>query len=683
MTDQHPSGAPSALPAVETPGEDGSDFYNTPQTAQTPVNQKETQEKVAETASAGEQRQSQEQTAAPQPYAQLPGLSLTNDSNLHDVTTGNNQSTENQNTEDQVMQGNEESTGTIVEAQLTATTQDATDATNATEQKQPQPELAPATGEAMEMDQKLAEPKPEGVVADASNTTVSGAAPTDAAQDGQQEQQGQGQGQEEEHPEWEEDSSPYESSSDDSTDSSDESDDDDEDYPILSPEEQARILMQAEAGSDDEGEGKGKPGGHIKTANEIQEDAPAIPDVTVTPEMKVVLLGHVQAIVENTALIEANVSGEYQVLEAGSLLCSEDRKILGVVCETLGRVENPLYTVRYASPAGMEEYGITQGKQIYYVEPHSSFVFTQPLKGLKGSDASNFHDEEVGEEEAEFSDDEAEAEYRRKQKQKRQEKKEARGGTGPAKAKRGPPGPSKLHQTEQLNYDDDAGEDGYTPLARPKNLPEMMAYQAEAPVEGDGPPSRGPGFRGGRGRGRGFDRGRGGRGRGGGPRDQGSYRSSAVDSQSQQQQQPQPQPQFQPQPTNYAQPPFGLPQQFPSFAFPQQLPQQPYAQGTAAAPSPFPFQMSYLQAFQQQQQQQQQQPQQPNPYQQVPHVNPLFLAALQQQQQQQQQFQQQQQQPQAQQAQQPAQTMNFDQVKAQLDLLRQLSNNGNQGPPPS
>ena len=376
MTDYHPPGPPSIVPAVETPpvavtpGEDGSDFYNTPETAQTPVNQRESQENVAETTSSGGQGQGQEKTTAPQSYAQIPGLSLTND-NLQDVKTGNNQSTENQNTEDQVMQGNEEPAAAKIEAQP-ATTQNATEAT-----EQKQPELAPAAGEeAMDVDQRLAEAKPEGVAIDVSDINVTDAASADVAQDGQQEQ-------EEEHPEWEVDSSPYESSSDESTDSSDDSDDDDDgDYPILSPEEQARILMQAEAGSDDEGEGKGKPGGHIRTANEMLEDAPMIPDITITPEMKVVLLGHVQVIVENTALIEANVSGEYQVLEAGSVLCTEDRKIVGVVCETLGRVENPLYTVRYASPAAMEEHGITQGKQIYYVEAHSSFVFTQPLKGM-------------------------------------------------------------------------------------------------------------------------------------------------------------------------------------------------------------------------------------------------------------------------------------------------------------
>lgn len=40
------------------------------------------------------------------------------------------------------------------------------------------------------------------------------------------------------------------------------------------------------------------------------------------------------------------------------------------------------------------------------------------LKRLKGSDASNVHDEEPGEDEIEFSDDEAEAVHRSRLKQK-------------------------------------------------------------------------------------------------------------------------------------------------------------------------------------------------------------------------------------------------------------------------
>ena len=669
MSDQQLPGPPSGIPSdrinetpptAVTPGDDGSDFYNTPWTAGTPVNQNDGKEEEG-----AKESTTSEPNNSSHPATLIPGLNLVNHS-LQDLQQqpGDNQSDPPQNTDDVHMKGNEV-TNAEVELQ-NATTQNVAEATPQKTQE-PQPVVA---GETMEVDPKGEQHKEEAVDAtgDGSNTSGANAAPgTEAAQNEE----------ENENPEWEVDSSPYESSSDDSTTDSSDDSDDDEDYPILSPEEQARILMQAETGSDDEG--KGKSGGHVKTANEQVEDAPPIPDISITPEMKIVLLGHVQTIVENNVLIEANVSGEYQVLETGSVLCSEDRRVVGVVCETLGRVEKPLYTVRYSSIAAIEERGISKGQVIYYVESHSSFVFTQPLKGLKGSDASNFHDEEIGEDEVEFSDDEAEAESKRRLKQKRQEKKEARNdNAGPAKARRGPPGPSKLGQTE-LNYDDDAGDDGYTPLARPKNLHEMMGHQ-EAPVEGDGPPTRGSGFRG-RGRGRGFDRGRGGRGRGGGPRDQGSFHdrqpyshqqspSAAVDSQAQ------------PQQSSYGQQPaFGMPQQFSPFTFPQQPPQQPLA--TPSAPQP--FQMPYMQGFQQpnpyQQMQQMQQMQQQMPQMlSNSHINPLFLAALQQQQQQQQQSPQQPQpQSQPQQAQNP--TMNFDQVKAQLDLLRQLSN-GNQGPPP-
>jgi H/ACA ribonucleoprotein complex non-core subunit NAF1 len=522
------------------------------------------------------------------------------------------------------------------------------------------------SGDAMEVDQK---PVP------ATQEDTNGATT--------EQQNNESQEQEEEHPEWEIDSDPYESSSDSSS-SDDSSDSDDEDYPILSPEEQARILMLAEGGSDDEGGDKGKSGGKIRSTNEVEEDVLPIPDVQITPEMKIVLLGRVQTAIDNAVLIEASTSGEYQVLESGSLLCSEDRKVLGVVSETLGRVENPLYTVMYKSAEDAQERGMVKDMLVYYVEAHSTFVFTQPLKGLKGSDASNFHDEEVAEDEIEFSDDEAEAEYKRKLKQKRQERKEAKEG-GPARGKKAPPGPSKLSQTE-LNYDDGAAEDGYTPLARPKNLHEMMGAR-EAPVEGT---ERGaPGFRGGRGRGRGADRGgRGGRGRGGGgrggswDRDQDHrphHQQSSSTSQYGQQAAPQ---QAQP-PAPYGQPAYqqqqaayGIPQSFAGYPqYPQQQQQPQFGQGQA--PAPFPFQFPFQQPFAQ-----------PNPLQAVPpgaHINPLFLAALQQQQQQQyQQPQQQYQQPQqapGQQPQTPA-VMNFDQVKAQLDLLRQLSN-GNQGPPPS
>ncbi|KAK2768228.1 hypothetical protein FQN54_000080 [Arachnomyces sp. PD_36] len=474
------------------------------------------------------------------------------------------------------------------------------------------------------------------------------------------------------HPEWEVDSSPYESSSTDtsSDSSSDDSDSDDDDYAMLGPEEQARILMLAEGGSDNEDGGKGRKGGgaQIKSTNERPEEIVPKPDVTVTPEMKIEFLGKVETAVENVALIRANTSGEYQVLEMGSVLCLENRDVIGVVSETLGQVQQPLYTVRFPSIAALEEAGLKAGTNVYYVIEHSTFVFTQPLKGLKGSDASNLHDEEAGEDEIEFSDDEAEAAYKRQLKQKKQERKEARserGGYGKPRRGGDPRGPSNL-STMEINYDDE-DQDGYTPLVRPKNLHEMMGQQ-EAPVEGHQAEARveRAGFRGGRGRGRGgFDRGRGrgNRGKRGGERymhpqpSRGDYQqqSSSYD-----RTQGNPYPQLPPNPSQPAQ----------SYNTQQYSNNQSYQPPQPQLPPPFPFNSSFPAPNTAPQQfsppTAQFSPQQ-NSFFPPPgsHINPAFFPTMSQ--------------PQQPQQQQPSQPQNGNQAdpfaaaQAQLDLLRRLS----------
>lgn len=337
---------------------------------------------------------------------------------------------------------------------------------------------------------------------------------------------------EEEHPEWEVDSSPIESSSDDSSSddsSSDESDEGENGYKLLSPEEQARILMEGDGGSDDEGGAKGSKGSgaQLRTKNEVAEVVVPKPDVKITMAMPIEVLGKVEMIVENTVLIKAQISGEYKVLESGSVLCLEDRSVIGVVSETIGRVEQPFYSVLFTNAGEIAEAGLSSGVQVFYSTQHSTYVFTQALRSIKGSDASNLHDEEVGDEEMEFSDDEAEMEHKRRVKQQRAERRGGkmqqngnsnRGGHGHAAQQRHAP----YDATKGINYDE-ADDDGpYKPLARPAGYANSVG-RSEPPQEGA--------YQGGmsgninnntrdqfRGRGRG-DRGRGrgdrGRGRGG------------------------------------------------------------------------------------------------------------------------------------------------------------------------
>jgi H/ACA ribonucleoprotein complex non-core subunit NAF1 len=419
---------------------------------------------------------------------------------------------------------------------------------------------------------------------------------------------------EEEHPEWEVDSSPIESSSDDSSDdSSSEGSDEEGDnaYKLLSPEEQARILMLGDGGSDDEdGGNKGaKGGGQLRTKNEVPEEVIPKPDVTITPEMPIQELGAVEAIVEGILLIKAKISGEYKVLESGSVLCLADRSVIGVVAETLGRVQQPLYSVRFTNVGEITEAGLELGTKVFYSEQHSTYVFTQSLKAFKGSDASNMHDEEVGDEEIEFSDDEAELEHKRKLKQRRVDK---RGGKtqqngGPSR------GAHPLRQgktASSLSYDDAEDDGPYKPLTRPSGFADTVGRSEapqEAPYSGADRPNypnrNGDQFRG---RGRG-DRGRGrgdrGRGRGGGFNDRrGDSSGHSLPPQGQQNgyyshpgmaftQPPMPTPQG-----GYPQLPQGQPGNFSNPSPNEYSPQQPLL--WPPFPPQNPYQQNYQQAFQ-------------------------------------------------------------------------------------
>ncbi|KAG5996016.1 hypothetical protein E4U54_002685 [Claviceps lovelessii] len=323
-----------------------------------------------------------------------------------------------------------------------------------------------------------------------------------------------------EHPEWEVDSSPYESSDSSDSSSSDSSDEDSdqEGYELLGVEEMGRLLMEAEGGSDDEGDrGKGTSAAQLRTKNEIAEVILPKPDITVTEEMKIEELGSIENIVDTIVLIKAITPGEYQVLDTGSVLCTTERKVIGVVAETIGKVLQPMYTVYFSSADEIKELGLEVGTKLFYPVDHASYVFTEPLKNLKGSDASNIHDEEVGDDEMEFSDDEKEAEYKKAKKQKHKDKSRGKNGVSTGGSARSGAHPLSQEMTvnnDGLNYDDDDGP--YKPLARPPGFGTSPGPVSSGTPETNtrGGPRRGGG-RGGDTRGRGGGRGRGsGRGAG-------------------------------------------------------------------------------------------------------------------------------------------------------------------------
>jgi H/ACA ribonucleoprotein complex non-core subunit NAF1 len=53
-------------------------------------------------------------------------------------------------------------------------------------------------------------------------------------------------------------------------------------------------------------------------------------------------------------------------------------------------------------------------RPVFHIPRHSHFVFVKQIRQVKGSDASNVHDEEPAEDEVEFSDDEKEAAFKKR-----------------------------------------------------------------------------------------------------------------------------------------------------------------------------------------------------------------------------------------------------------------------------
>jgi H/ACA ribonucleoprotein complex non-core subunit NAF1 len=277
-------------------------------------------------------------------------------------------------------------------------------------------------------------------------------------------------------------------SSDSSDTSTEEGEDSDADAPLLSAAEQAKILM-AEATE------------HIDEAPVVQFTKP---DVTVTPDMAITELGTVEKLVELQALVRANTSGSYRVLDTGSVLCLQNRTVIGSVFDIVGRVHEPAYTFGFASEQDLKDSGITVGTPVYYVDAHSTYVFTQPLQLAKGTDASNVHDEEGSEAEPVFSDDEMEADYKRElgmAKQHGPQGPAANAGsatsppTGPSRSRRGGgrnkrqrldaprnSGPSAMDAGHN-DLGDAAFAEGYQPLRRPDNLTDLMQRGPQPGIE--------------------------------------------------------------------------------------------------------------------------------------------------------------------------------------------------------
>ncbi|GMM29263.1 RNA-binding snoRNP assembly protein [Martiniozyma asiatica (nom. inval.)] len=231
-------------------------------------------------------------------------------------------------------------------------------------------------------------------------------------------------------------------------------------------------------------------------------------DYEIASDVPIAYLGNVTGVVDKSIIIKGEWSAEEKVLDSGTVVCLEDKTPIGVLWEVFGKVESPVWVVRYnewcevakaldfkKESSGVEskiekvileladeenasiesnaegtvlqkeagaaedqqggnetkesntekvtsekdlQYLIKEfkGTKLFYVISTANVLWTKEIKQIKGTDASNMHDEELPEEEQEFSDDEKEAAAKRMKKRKKTKSK-ATGEPAEKKAKQG------------------------------------------------------------------------------------------------------------------------------------------------------------------------------------------------------------------------------------------------------
>lgn len=200
--------------------------------------------------------------------------------------------------------------------------------------------------------------------------------------------------------------------------SSSDSDSDDESSSAMSPitaEERERMLIAAD--------NEGTVSDDVpKTKNEtaIDEEPVQVPDFEISATDEIEPLGVISNIVGSSCVVTGEPSSDTRVLDCGSLLVFEDRKNLGFIADTFGPVVCPMFCVRFRTSKDLEDAGVSPGRSVFLVQKHAKYVFGDTLL-VKGTDASNIHDEEQSE--TEFSDDEKEALYKSQKKQQRRAEK--------------------------------------------------------------------------------------------------------------------------------------------------------------------------------------------------------------------------------------------------------------------
>ncbi|KAH8880298.1 NAF1-domain-containing protein [Thozetella sp. PMI_491] len=192
------------------------------------------------------------------------------------------------------------------------------------------------------------------------------------------------------------------SSSEDSSSDDDSSEDDSGDEGEAPPIPQHLLEDVDDEGAD--GMGMSKP---PRTKNEIELVPLPIPSVVINPTDEIREIGIVHCITGQWITIRGMGAGLSTPLDIGTVLCLEDRRVIGAVSDLFGPVNFPFYRVGFDPASLIEEFGIFKGLRIFFPARSAVLAPLEAARKHKGRDSSNVHDESDANSEF-FSDDELE-----------------------------------------------------------------------------------------------------------------------------------------------------------------------------------------------------------------------------------------------------------------------------------
>lgn len=155
------------------------------------------------------------------------------------------------------------------------------------------------------------------------------------------------------------------------------------------------------------------PAKYMPSKHEILERSEIPQPFEINENDQVAIIGNVDSIQFNQALVRANINEG--ILDLDNIAFNSNHIALGFIDDVIGNVEDPIYLVRFFPNIKAEEL-IREGEELFYVKTKAKQIIKAELLRKKGCDASNAFDEEVHENEMEFSDDEEETVHRKKEK---------------------------------------------------------------------------------------------------------------------------------------------------------------------------------------------------------------------------------------------------------------------------